>query len=185
MIWFVTFKFRNPLILWRRMWIVHIALQKSAGGKGWICVAFTDRERRNSSTRDTGRRKDKSRGDGWWVDGGSSGVKTPHSRKWNQFPSWFPYGCSTWELQLPVARTHKSRGQPESASLWHLTTIVREGEYIETGGHVRPLCHPHSTKNISLPARKDVEVTQGSSRMAECQGERCTRKEMESGNGVR
>lgn len=67
----------------------------------------------------------------------------------------------------------QSRDRPrrKASDIWH-----PEGERvcIETAKKRktwRPLFHLHSTKNISLPARKDITLAWGSMRMAECQEE--------------
>lgn len=89
------------------------------------------RDQERSKTGDVRRKEDKSRGDGWWVDGGSSSVKTPHSRKWNQFPPGFPEAVPhESSSSLSPASTKRRTARP--ASPWHLTTRVCEEEYIET-----------------------------------------------------
>lgn len=59
---------------------------------------------------------------------------------------WFPWGSSTWELQLPAARIQRAE---DSKCLWHFTTRPWDTEH--RGGKIKmccPLFHPHSTKNL-------------------------------------
>lgn len=67
------------------------------------------------------------------VDGGSSGVKTPHSRKWNQFPPGFPEA-------VPHESSSSASTKQRTADLAKPVTFERESvrerererEYIET-----------------------------------------------------
>lgn len=73
---------------------------------------------------------------GWWVqqcqDSSFQEVKS--------VSSWFPWGRSTWELQLPAACIHKARGRP---SPWHLTGRVweREREIVHRRNKRRHVVH--------------------------------------------
>lgn len=71
-----------------------------------------------------GETKDKGRGDGWWVDGGSSSVKSPHSRKWNQFPPGFPEAVPHESSSSPAACIHKAEDGRADKPM----TFDREGE---------------------------------------------------------
>lgn len=108
----------------------------------WDSLAPTvlrDQEWENSSTRDVRRGKDKSRGDGWWVDGGWSSVKTPHSRKWNQFLPGFPPEAVPHESSssLPPASTKQRTAEP----LTFDGESVRERERVHRRNKRRHVVH--------------------------------------------
>lgn len=64
---------------------------------------------------------------GWW----GQQCQDSSFQEVKSVSSWFPWGCSTWELQLPAACIHKAEdgraGKPHD--IWQGD---REREYIET-----------------------------------------------------